>query len=62
MKVFLGRSLLKKVSLAASRTRRERFVHVKTWRRPHRGTIRIVTTSRKPVVVEGLGVVTRPVA
>lgn len=60
VKVYLNRHLLKTVSLAATRTRRERFVRIASWRTAHPGTIKILTTSKKPVVIEGLGVVATP--
>ena len=59
VKVFLNKLLLKKVSLASSRTHGKRIVEVATFGKPKLGTIRIVTTSRKPVVIEGLGIARR---
>jgi len=60
VKVYLNRHLLKMVSLAASTTRRERFVRIASWRTAHPGTIKILTTGKKPVVIEGLGIVATP--
>jgi hypothetical protein len=60
VKVYLNRHLLKTVSLAATRTRRKRFVTIASWRTAHAGTIKILTTSKKPVVIEGLGIVATP--
>jgi hypothetical protein len=60
VRVFLGKRLLRTVSLAAPTHRRLRFVRIAAWRTRHSGVIRIVSTGRKPVVVEGLGVVGRP--
>jgi hypothetical protein len=59
VKVFLNKSLLKKVSLASSRTRGKQVVNVATFTKRKKGTIRIVTTSKKPVVIEGLGIASR---
>jgi hypothetical protein len=60
VKVYLDRHLLKTVSLAATSTRRARFLKIASWRTAHAGTIKILTTSKKPVVIEGLGVVATP--
>ena len=60
VKVYLGKTLLKKVSLAAASKHKRQLVDVVRWSSPHKGTIRIVTTSAKPVVLEGLGIATTP--
>jgi hypothetical protein len=59
VKVFLGKKLLKKVSLASSRTQGKRVIEVASFSKRRSGTIRIVTTSKKPVVIEGLGIASR---
>jgi hypothetical protein len=60
VKVYLGKKLLKKVSLAASRTQANKVVPLASFGTAKRGTIRIVVaTSGKKVVVDGLGVASR---
>lgn len=60
VKVFLGKTLLKKVSLASTKTRKMQLIDVKLFSAPKSGTLTIVVaTSGKLVRVEGLAVVTR---
>jgi len=60
VKVFLGKKMLKKVSLQAKKLHKKRLVHVKTFKHQKRGTIRVVVVSRhKTVRIEGLGIATR---
>ena len=60
VKVFLGKRLLKKVSLRANRTRTSQLIPIKTFRTKKRGAVRIVVVSRNKVVrIEGLGIATR---
>ncbi len=60
VKVFLGRTLLKKVSLSANRTVGKRVVLVKKFSSKKRGVITVKVVSRgKPVRIEGLGVASR---
>lgn len=60
VRVYLGKHLLRTISLAAGSTRREQFVPVASWGTRRTGTVTVVTTSKKPVVVEGLGFVGKP--
>ena len=60
VKVYLGKHLLKKVSLAAKRTKKRKLVNVAGFSTARGGTIKIRVVSRgKPVVIEGLGVASR---
>ncbi|MQB01032.1 MAG: hypothetical protein GEU78_12180 [Actinobacteria bacterium] len=56
VKVFLGRRLLKKVSLGATATRKKRVIRIATFSSRRSGRVRIRVVSRKkPVLIEGLG-------
>ncbi|WP_372734146.1 reprolysin-like metallopeptidase [Nocardioides sp.] len=57
VKVYLGRTLLAKVRLKGDR-RWQDVVEVAAFERPRSGLIKIVTTNRKQVRIDGLGVVT----
>jgi hypothetical protein len=60
VKVYLGKHLLKKVSLAAKRTKKMKVVNVAGFSTARAGTITVkVVSSGKPVVIEGLGVASR---
>jgi hypothetical protein len=60
VKVYLGKHLLKKVSLAAKRTKKRKVVNVAGFSTARAGTITVkVVSSGKPVVIEGLGVASR---
>jgi hypothetical protein len=60
VKVYLGKHLLKKVSLAAKRTKKMKVVNVAGFSTARAGTIKIqVVSAGKPVVIEGLGVASR---
>jgi hypothetical protein len=60
VKVYLGKHLLKKVSLAAKRTKKKQLVNVAGFSTARAGTISIkVVTAGKPVVIEGLGLASR---
>ena len=60
LKVFLGKQLLKKVSLQAKRTRKSQLIPIETFRTKKRGAVRVVVVSRnKTVRIEGLGIATR---
>lgn len=60
VKVYLGTKLLKKVSLAATRTRSSVLVPVAAFATARRGTLKVVVaTSGKKVVIEGLGIAGR---
>ncbi|HEX2175542.1 MAG TPA: S8 family peptidase [Nocardioidaceae bacterium] len=55
VEVYHGRRRLKRISLAAARTRAKQVIHVATWASTRKGTFRVVvTTSRKPVRIDGL--------
>jgi hypothetical protein len=55
--VYLGKSLLKQVSLVAPTTTTPVAIPVATWSSMHSGTLQVtVTSSGKPVVVQGVGV------
>ena len=57
VKVFLGKKLLKKVSLAASSTQKKRLIGIASFSNAKAGKIRIVViTAGKTVKIEGLGV------
>jgi hypothetical protein len=56
VKVSYGGKVLKKVSLASSTRRKRQLVPIASWGSGHGGTVTVtVTSSGKPVVVEGLG-------
>jgi hypothetical protein len=58
--VYLGRTLLKTVSLSSTRTRKKQLIPIATFTSGRSGTIKIkVLTSGRPVRIEGLGVATR---
>jgi hypothetical protein len=60
VKVYLGKHLLKKVSLAAKRTKKMKVVNVAGFSTARAGTIKVkVVSAGKPVVIEGLGVASR---
>jgi bacillolysin len=57
IKVLLGKSLLKQISLAANTTSKKQLIPVAKFTAPRTGAVRIVVTSAgKPVRIEGLGV------
>jgi hypothetical protein len=59
VEVYLGKTLLKKVSLAASTTRKKKLVKVASFATATSGTVKVVVVSRnKKVVIEGLGIAT----
>jgi hypothetical protein len=54
--VYWNGTLLKKINLAASTTRKRQLVTVAGWASPRSGTVKLVVlSSGKPVIVEGLG-------
>lgn len=56
VKVFLGKTLLKTIDLAAAAVHRRSVIAVAKWAGVHSGTVRIVVATRsKPVTIEGLG-------
>lgn len=58
--IYVGRTRVKRVSLDASSTLRRQMIYVKTLTRPTYGTVTLrVASSRKPVIIEGLGLVRR---
>jgi hypothetical protein len=60
VKVYLGSTLLKKISLAASTTRKRQLISIASFSRARTGKVRIVvTSSSKTLRIEGLGVATR---
>ena len=60
VQVFLGKTLLKKVSLNATRTQHKRVISVASFATKRRGTITVkVVSSGKVVQVEGLGIASR---
>jgi hypothetical protein len=60
VKVYLGQHLLKKVSLAAKRTKKRKVVNVAGFSTARAGTIKVkVVSAGRPVVIEGLGVASR---
>ena len=60
VKVYLGKKLLKKVSLAARTTRKKQVVNVASFSTARKGKVRVVVASSgKKVVVEGLGIASR---
>ncbi len=60
VKVYLGRKLLRRVSLTAPKTHRKRLIPLAAFRRGRNGTVKIVVVSQSRTVrIEGLGVVTR---
>lgn len=60
VKVFLGKKLLKKVSLSAKRTKKQKLVQIASFAAARSGTIKVVVaSSNKLVVVEGLGIASR---
>lgn len=60
VKVFLGSTLLKQVSLASSTVKNKQIIPVATFAAVTTGTVRIVVaTAGKEVRIDGLGVATR---
>jgi hypothetical protein len=60
VKVKLGSTVLKKVSLASKRSVKKKLVSIKSFATPTSGKITVVVVSSgKKVVVEGLGIATR---
>ncbi len=60
VKVLLGPTVLKTVSLAATRLSKRQVIAVATFPSARSGTLKVlVATSGKPVRIEGLGVATR---
>lgn len=60
VKVYLGKRLLKKVSLRAKTLRKRQLVPVERFRKPRRGVVRVVVVTRGKVVrIEGLGIARR---
>jgi hypothetical protein len=60
VKIYLGRQLLKKVSLRARTLHKRRIIPVERFRTPRRGLLRVVVVSRHKVVrIEGLGIARR---
>jgi hypothetical protein len=58
--VYLGKTLLKKVSLAARTTKKRQLVSVAGFSTARSGTLKVVVTSKnKLVVIEGLGIASR---
>jgi hypothetical protein len=54
--VYWNGTLLRKLNLAASSTRRKQLVTAAGWAAPHSGTVKLVVlSSGRPVLVEGLG-------
>ena len=59
VKVYLGSSLLKKVSLGATSTQKKRLIPIATFTSPASGKVKVVVaTGGKTVRIEGLGVAT----
>lgn len=56
VKVHLGTTLLKTVALEAATTKCKQVISVAAFGSRKSGVVKIVTTSRKPVTIEGLGV------
>jgi hypothetical protein len=55
--VYWNGTLLKKLNLAASTTRRKQLITVAGWASPRSGTVKLVVlSSGRPLIVEGLGV------
>ncbi len=60
VKVYLGKHLLKKVSLAAKRTKKKKLVNIARFSTARAGTVKVRVVSKgKPVVIEGLGLASR---
>jgi hypothetical protein len=60
VRVYAGKKLLRTVSLTSRSTRTKQVVSIRALSRPFTGTLRItVASSREPVQIEGLAVVTR---
>ena len=60
VKVYLGKTLLKKVSLAAKTTKKKKVVNVASFATATSGKLKVVVTSKnKKVVIEGLGIASR---
>jgi hypothetical protein len=60
VRVFLGSTLLRSISLAATTLRKRQLIGITTFAAATTGTIRVVSaTGGKPVRIEGLGVATR---
>jgi uncharacterized protein (UPF0254 family) len=60
VKVYLDKSLLKKVSLAAKTTKKKKVVNVASFATATSGKLKVVVTSKnKKVVIEGLGIASR---
>jgi hypothetical protein len=58
--VYLGKKLLKKVSLAAKTTKKSKVINVASFTTATSGKLKLVVTSQnKKVVIEGLGIATR---
>ena len=60
VKVMYAGKVLKTVSLAASSTRKRQLIPIASWSGAHGGKVSVVTTSAKPVTIEGLGFSKRP--
>jgi hypothetical protein len=59
VKVFLGKQLLKKVSLSATKAKKKQLIDVASFPEARDGTVRIVVaTAGKTVRIEGLGLLT----
>ena len=59
VKVYLGSSLLKKVSLGATTTQKKRLIPIASFTSPASGKVKVVVaTGGKTVRIEGLGVAT----
>jgi hypothetical protein len=56
VKIYLNTRLLKVLDLSAPKLERRRLLPIATFRRAHSGTVRIVSTRNRTVVVSGLGV------
>lgn len=60
VKIYLGATLLKMISLTASTTRKRHLISIASFSQARTGKVRIVvTTTSKVVRIEGLGVATR---
>ncbi len=58
--VFLGRTKLRTVRTGARSVKRRQVVDVASFDRPRSGRLRVVTTSRRTVRIDGLGVTSDP--
>jgi hypothetical protein len=58
--VYLGKKLLKQVSLAAKTTKKKKVVNIAKFSSARSGTVTVVVTSKnKKVVIDGLGIASR---